>query len=85
MPCFGSPLHAAEPPPPRTSLLRVLDLNVNESQEIELADRTRARVKLLSLEETRDPLRDAVRQARVKIELNGQVPSPHLRHATACR
>ena len=72
MPCFGPPLNAAEPQPARTSLLRVLDLNINESQEIELADRTRARVKLLSLEETRDPLRDAVRQALVKIVLNGR-------------
>ena len=53
-------------------LVRAVDLEVDETQEIELADRTRARVKLLSVDETRDALRDAVRQARVKIELNGQ-------------
>jgi preprotein translocase subunit SecD len=45
---------------------------VNEAQEIELADRTRVRVKLLTVDETRDTMRDAVRQARVQVELNGQ-------------
>ena len=56
----------------RTPLVRAVDLNVNEWQEIQLADQTRARVKLLSLDETRDALRGAVREARVTIELNGQ-------------
>jgi len=65
-------LPAADSLPGRTALVRAVDLDVNESREIELADRTRARVKLLSLEETRDALRDAVRQARVAVELNGQ-------------
>lgn len=65
-------LNAADSPPARSALVRVVDLDVNETREIELADRTRARVKLLSVDETRDPLRDAVRQARVKIEMNGQ-------------
>src|SRR5262245_9761717 len=63
---------AAETAPARAAIVRAADLDVNESQELELADGTRARLKLLSLEETRDPLRQAVRQARVKIEINGQ-------------
>jgi hypothetical protein len=37
-----------------------------------LADRTTVRVKLLDLKETRDPMRDAVRQALVRVEVNGQ-------------
>ena len=69
---FAAELSAADSAPARTALVRAVDLNVNESQEIELADRTRARVKLVSLDETRDALRHAVRQARVTVELNGQ-------------
>jgi murein DD-endopeptidase MepM/ murein hydrolase activator NlpD len=65
-------LKAAEASPARTPLVRTVDLDLNEAQELTLSDRTRVRVKLLSLEETRDPLRDAVRQARVRVELNGQ-------------
>src|SRR5262245_26519839 len=63
---------AADLPPARTPLFRTVDLGVNESQEIELADRTRMRVKLLAVDERRDPMRDAVRRARVSLELNGQ-------------
>src|SRR2546422_10996593 len=69
---FGQALHAADPSPPRTTLLRAVDLDVNETQEVVLGDRTRVRVKLLSVDETRDPMRDAVREARVKIEINGR-------------
>ena len=65
-------LSAADSTSARTALARAVDLNINETQEIELADRKRARVKLISVDETRDALRDAVRQARVKVELNGQ-------------
>jgi hypothetical protein len=65
-------LRAAESTPAQTAIVRAVDLDLNETQEIELADHTRARVKLLSVDETRDPLRDAVRRARVKVEVNGQ-------------
>src|SRR5438034_5460147 len=71
--CFsGTELNPADSSPARTALVRTVDLNVNEAQEVELADRTSVRVKLLSVDETRDALRDAVRQTRVKLELNGQ-------------
>ena len=63
----------AEPPQPsRTPLVRVVDLNVSESQEVELCDGKKARVKLVELEEVRDAVRSAVREARVKVEVNGQ-------------
>jgi murein DD-endopeptidase MepM/ murein hydrolase activator NlpD len=73
LPCFFLPvLNAADALPARIAIVRAVDLNVNEAQEIELANGTKARIKLLRLDETRDALRDAVRQARVTIELNGQ-------------
>ena len=65
-------LDAADSPSPRTAIVRAVDLDVNEAQEVTLGDETKARVKLLSVDETRDTMRDAVRQARVKVELNGQ-------------
>jgi hypothetical protein len=67
-----SPLSAADSTPQRTPIVRAIDLDVNEAQEVTLADGAKARVKLLSLDETRDPMRAAVRQAQVKIEVNGQ-------------
>jgi hypothetical protein len=54
-----------------SSLSRAVDLDVNETQTVTLNDRTRVRVKLVSVDETRDPMRDAVRQAKVKIEVDG--------------
>lgn len=65
--------NAADSPGPRTALFRTVDLDLNEAQDVELADRTRVRVKLLSVNETRDALRDAVREARLHVELNGQL------------
>ncbi len=65
-------LAGAEDPPTRTPRLRVMDLDIGESQQVEFSDATIARVKLLALEESRDPIRDAVRRAVVKVEVNGQ-------------
>jgi hypothetical protein len=53
-------------------LLRTVDLDRGESQLVELADGTRARIKLLDVEEERDSVRSAIRQARVKVEINGR-------------
>jgi murein DD-endopeptidase MepM/ murein hydrolase activator NlpD len=60
---------AAEPT--RIPLVRTLDLGVGETQSITLADGSKATVKLLSVDEQRDPIREAVRSARVKVEVNG--------------
>ena len=65
----GAP--AAPPVPTQPPLLRSVDLNLGEVQDVELAGGAKARVKLLALDEKRDALRDAVREARVKIEVNG--------------
>jgi hypothetical protein len=53
-------------------LERTVDLNVGESRDVELCDGRKAHVKLVSMQEIRDSLRQAVRQARVKVEVNGQ-------------
>ena len=66
------PLSAEPPQPSRVPLVRALDLNVGESQEVPLANGRKAIVKLLDLRETRDQLRNAVRRADVQIEVNGR-------------
>jgi murein DD-endopeptidase MepM/ murein hydrolase activator NlpD len=65
-------LSAAPPEPTAAPLVRVVDLNLGDSAEVELCDGTKARVKLLDLKETRDSLRDAVRNARVHVEIDGR-------------
>ncbi|MHC4679790.1 MAG: PKD domain-containing protein [Planctomycetota bacterium] len=58
--------------PAQTPLVTVTDLDVGESQTLELHDGSKATVKLLDLKETRDDLRNAVRQAVVTVEVNGK-------------
>ena len=53
-------------------LVRVVDLNLNETQAVTLHDGTKAKVTLLELTEARDSVRNAVRRARVKVDVNGQ-------------
>jgi murein DD-endopeptidase MepM/ murein hydrolase activator NlpD len=64
--------NATEAPSARMPLVRAVDLDLNEMQEVTLSDKNKARVKLLGVDETRDPMRNAVRQARVRVEINGQ-------------
>lgn len=52
-------------------LVRAVDLNLGEAAKVSLADGSTAHVKLLDLQEQRDPLREAVRVARVRVEVNG--------------
>ena len=53
-------------------LVRTVDLDVNEAQDVTLSDKRRVRVKLVSVEEQRDPMREAVREARVRSEVNNR-------------
>lgn len=57
---------AGEPP------FRVVDLNLGEAAAVRLADGNTVEVKLLNLQERRDRLRNAVREARVTLQVNGQ-------------
>lgn len=54
-------------------LVRVVDLSVGEAAELVLHDGQSATVELLNLEETRDPVRQAVRRAEVTVKVNGEM------------
>jgi len=56
-------------------LVNVVDLNVGESQTVKLHDGSQAAIKLVDLREMRDDIRNAVRRAVVKVEVNGQTIS----------
>ena len=72
-PGLSAPAAAEGPPQPtREPLHRVVDLDLGESRRVEWRDGTKAEVKLLALEESRDSIRDAVRRAVVKAEVNGR-------------
>jgi murein DD-endopeptidase MepM/ murein hydrolase activator NlpD len=58
--------------PARVPIVRSVDLDLGETQRVALADGSSATVKLLDLHEERDPIRQAVRQARVKLLVNDQ-------------
>jgi len=63
----------AEPPlPTKAPLVRVVDLKVGDSQEVELSNRKKVTVKLLDLQESRDEIRSAVRSCRVNVEVDGK-------------
>jgi hypothetical protein len=53
-------------------LVRTVDLDVGQTQTIQLSDNSSVRVAVVDLQELRDDLRNAVRVARVTIEVNGQ-------------
>ncbi|MDP6677131.1 MAG: PKD domain-containing protein [Pirellulales bacterium] len=57
---------------PITPLMRIVDISLDETQTITLHDNSQATVKLLAVHETRDSARQAIRQASVDIELNGE-------------
>jgi cephalosporin-C deacetylase-like acetyl esterase len=58
--------------PTRVPLVRTSDLAIGESQSVELSNGKPATVKLISVDERRDPIRDAVREAKVTVEVNGR-------------
>ena len=53
-------------------LVRVVDLNVGETADVELCDGTTRSVKLVSLVEHRDAVREAVRRSDLVLEIDGQ-------------
>jgi Peptidase family M23/PKD domain len=63
---------AGPPAPTRVPRVRVVDLDLGESRQVDLGDGTKAHVKLMAVDEVRDTIRDAVRRALVKLEVNGQ-------------
>jgi murein DD-endopeptidase MepM/ murein hydrolase activator NlpD len=65
-------LGAAHAPSPTDPILRAVDLNVGESQDLRLSNSRTVRVRLLDLEETTDDVNGAVRRARVTVEVDGK-------------
>jgi CubicO group peptidase (beta-lactamase class C family) len=70
-PMGGVGARAEQLPVTITPLVRTVDLDIGGTQEVELADGAKARVKLVDVQETRDRVRNAVREARVTVEVNG--------------
>jgi len=66
-------LATAQPPQPTLEpLVRAVDLKIGEQQEVTLSNSNKVKVKLLDLRETSDPIRQAVREAKVEVEIDGQ-------------
>ena len=63
---------ASTPPPTRQPLVRVSDLNIGEFQQVQLCNGVNATVKLVELQEFRDSVTSAVREAKVVVEVNRQ-------------
>ncbi len=77
--CLGADsLWAAEPglqelsAAPQQPLVRVVDLSLGETTQLELCNGQRVEVQLLNLRETRDPIRQAVRCSKVTVKVDGE-------------
>ncbi len=71
--CFVSTaLRADLPKPTIDPPFSVVDLKIGESVETKLTDGSMVKVKLLDLQEKVDSMSQAVREAKVKVEINGQ-------------
>ena len=56
---------------PQQPLVRVVDLNIRKSTQLELFNGQRVEVKILNLRETRDPIRQAAHNAKVTVMVDG--------------
>ena len=76
MPLFASllicPTALTAAAPSIKPLVAVVDLDLDEEQMVTLSDKSQVKVKLVKLNETRDPIRQAVRRAEVSLLINGQ-------------
>ena len=52
-------------------LFRAVDIDVGGTAQVQFSDGKRATVRLLSISETRDKARSAIREARAEVEING--------------
>src|SRR5262245_51226441 len=67
LPAFGQ-----IPAPALKSSMRTIDLNVGETRSVTMSDGKKVIVRLVDLQESRDSLRNAVREAKATIEIDGQ-------------
>lgn len=69
---WSVPCTLAQPAEPTIEpLVRVVDLKLGESRTVELCSGKKVEVKLLDLQEVSDSVRNAVRKARVRVEVDG--------------
>src|SRR4051794_34171643 len=69
----GGPASALDSAKPtRMPLFRVIDLDIGESSRIDLPDGSTAELRVDAVAITADPIRQAVREARVTVTINGQ-------------
>ncbi len=52
-------------------LHKTVDIKIGETVSVELTDKSIARVRVIDLQETRDSVRNAIRRANVRLEING--------------
>ena len=64
---------AEDLPSPLEPLFQTVDLNVDESVSVTLSDGSQANIRLIGVEEFRDPVCFAVRRANVTVEVNGEI------------
>jgi len=62
---FGALAGAQQP------LFRTLDIDAGATENVQLSNGKQATVKLLSISDTRDKARSAIREARAEVEING--------------
>ncbi len=70
--CVSTAVCRAEGPTQFEPLVRVVDLKIGATAEVELCNGSQATVRLIDLKETRDEVSSAVRRAEVTVEVNGQ-------------
>lgn len=72
-PMVTAPARADGPPATtREPLQRVVDLDIGETRRVQLRGGAEVEVRLLGVDEARDPVRNAVRRAGVKVAVDGQ-------------
>jgi len=69
---INQPVLGSEEQPALQPIVRVVDLNVGEETTVTLHNGAQVKVKLRDLQETRDPVRQAVRSAIVTVEVDGE-------------
>jgi murein DD-endopeptidase MepM/ murein hydrolase activator NlpD len=62
----------AQAPPPAEPLVRTVDLDIGESQDVVLSNGRTVAVRLVDVAEVRDDVTDGVRSARVTVEVDGK-------------
>src|SRR6188472_4145574 len=67
-----SAAQAQIPTPSMNQSMRTLDLSIGETQTVTMADGKTVTVRLANLQETRDSLRNAVREAKATVVVDGK-------------